>query len=199
MNLIGCYIPVDPKLTKFLPAVKASLKENCNQVIAVKHDFGKQPEHEIRNKGIKEFELFDYVWTIDGDEIILPEDQSKVINFLNKHKKYDSVMLPVINYSDMTLTKIYPMTNHRVFVLVRPKTFKFYKTRCAIANTYIFDDIFIHHFGYADIGNNISYKIQHYKDIGYENDAENLEKMIKQIPIDIPVNKNLKIMLAKYF
>ena len=74
--------------------------------LTISKSFETHGEPNVRNEGIGLVENYDYVWTVDADEIILKKDQQTIIDKLDNH---DAVFISVLDYADAddTLVEIH--------------------------------------------------------------------------------------------
>jgi len=131
----------------------------------------------VRNEGIQALRKYDYVWTVDADEIILKEDQRKIIDKL-KGNDYDAVFIPVLDYASDS--HIYEMRDHMPVVLVNPNKVEFYETRCVRFNKPLYvRDVYLHHLGFMFGEEKIKWKNDNYWNTGNPKEAQQIMKKTK--------------------
>jgi hypothetical protein len=183
----GAYIMYHPMVSQYLEDVKKQFPEYV-QIISRTCDFKEKPEALHRNDGLNIFMEYDYVFCMDADEFINPDQ----IEFLIKRVENDKpgcVFLPLINYADSK--HIYPENTHHPVVIVKPKTSCFYDKRCLRFEKPVFyHDIPVHHLGYVLNKKAINWKIKNCFD---DNKVKTQLKQ-KKIPHEAPefIKKVLK-------
>lgn len=148
---IGLFIPYHPKLDRYLDIVCKSFGDVCSKKYTIPADFKVDKEEVVRNQGIEALNSFDLVFTIDADEIILPDDQKKLIERMEEGN-HDVGFCPAIDYTSLACDKKYKRKEilHRPAVIVDPRKVKFYEGRCLrFDNPMYCDDIFVHHLGFT--------------------------------------------------
>lgn len=87
----------------------------------------------------------DLIFISDADEFLLKSDQEKIINDLNPNS--EKALCHVIDYC-LNTDYAFPLRTHKPIVAVRPKV-RFVGTRDAEGQGQMFNDIYMHHFGYS--------------------------------------------------
>jgi len=104
-------------------------------------------EHEGLNLCMEEFgDKFEYVFIIDGDEILLRKDQETILNRLREEKK-DAGLCTVIDFVK-DLRHRAKIRTHKPLVIIKPNG-RFYESRGAnYGEGIVFNDINLYHLGY---------------------------------------------------
>ena len=157
-------------------------------------DFKKESETVVRNKGIEMLKDYDYVWTVDSDELILKEHQAKIVEKLRQNN-HGVVFLPVIDYAsgDKAIKR---REIHTPIVMCNPKTTKFYDGRCARFDAPIYFDYPVHHFGYYYPKNILEWKEKNYWN--KENPNE-FKKYLSGDRIDAIIPDEIAVKLEKLY
>lgn len=100
-------------------------------------------QHEVLNHGLTWFRDFDWVFIADNDELLRHQDQLRLVD---ETQGFDAAKCPVIDYT--AVNERLPQRDHQPIVLVKP-TIRFYDVRCFAGSIKHYDDISMHHFGYA--------------------------------------------------
>lgn len=174
--LVATFIPCY-KLDTWLEDVKPYYPN----VSVISKSFKEHGQVNVRNEGIKSLSNYDYVWTVDADEIILKDDQEKI---LSKVKGHDSIFIPVLHYADSD--HIYEMSDHRPVVLVNPNKVEFYETRCIRFECPLhIDDVYLHHLGFIHSKELMDWKKANYWNTGNKKEPDQIMSR-KKIPYDTP-------------
>lgn len=115
-------------------------------VLILSYDFGGKMEREteVRNEGLKRLQDFDFVWTVDGDELITKNDQERIIAEMRQNncgagvcRTLDYFALDRAIFEETTPT-----------VIVKPQKVCYYEGRCLRTEGFHgFNDVWLHHFG----------------------------------------------------
>lgn len=145
LHSIGLLIVCHPKLDKYLSMVVDNF--DYKDKIILYADYKITPEEKIKNIGLQRLDYCDYVWTIDADEVILPDDQKEIIKVMSSGA-YDAGLCSVIDYTSDLEHKFEPR-EHKPVVIVNPKTVKFYDGRCCHYSKPKVFSYAVHHFGFT--------------------------------------------------
>ncbi len=207
---IGVHIPCY-KLTHFLPAVLKSVawmdrvlvtnssmpwddedtpsdnteevcdKANMDNLEFIKGSWSQDSEHQQRNLASQLLADCDRIFLLDSDEIMIVEEQKRLLEFAMAHNDYDSVGVNTIPYYyDLEHVAKYDEGNTPIAIM-KPGT-KFYVTRCAEGSFFYHKDFNIHHFKF----------LQPKEDIGWRIKAKH-EDQQRAFNGVIPYAKNIKL------
>ncbi len=118
-------------------------------------------QHEIFNVGMDILKDCDYIFINDADEIILPEQQKKMVENMQKNDR-DAGMCPMLDY----VADFYHSFNkvpRRVLMIVNPKRVKFFKIRQIKNNDFTAIEQFenyVYHFGFVLPPEKLNWKIE---------------------------------------
>ena len=163
------------QIATFIPCYKLDdyydkVKEYYPNVYTISKSFKEHGQVTIRNEGISSLRKYDYVWTVDADEIILKEDQSRILEALDGH---DSVFISVLDYADAN--HIYEMRDHMPVVMVNPNKVEFYETRCLrFSKALYLRDVYLHHLGFLFDQDKIKWKNDNYWNVGNPKEAQQI-------------------------
>lgn len=183
---IATFILYSPMLKDYLDSIIKQFS-HWDEVLTIEADFKEKPEHEVRNKGLKQLQDYDYVFVIDADEIILKADQERIVETMYK-KKAGVGLCKILNYVSLNRV-IMPQGEHMPIVIADPKRIVFYDIRCAHLDApYYFNDINVHHFSLTYNKKKIDWKI---KNIRGKEDSERIQKALKLETIEIEPQKEV--------
>jgi len=148
-------------------------------------------QHEVFNKCLEDLKDMDWVFINDADEFIARTDRDYMIGECEKHKT-GMGMCGVIDYAKTD--KIYPRRTHKPAVIIQSNE-RFYTTRCIhCIDGLIFEDVFMHHFGYTFPKDKIDWKK---KGKWYEAESTEIVRMMNKTIEDFETPKEIKEMLRE--
>lgn len=183
---VGAVIPCY-RMTHFLPAVLESLKD-LEQVVVLNGDKPWESNEPVedntkeiaeqyqnvnvvkgswsneavqRTVGVRILKDMDYVFTLDSDEILLPGDQRKLIEFAEQNKECNSFASRIVTYKpDLSNRALYD-EGHTPIVLVRPvPSFSFSVIRCVNSHYRALHDVILHHLKFLQPEDQLSWRLK---------------------------------------
>lgn len=174
-------------MTHFLPAVLESLK-GCEKVVVMNgtkpweseepvEDKTRQIANRFRNTfvlsgewsneavqrtcGVKALKDMDYVFTLDSDEILLPEDQEEMLRYAEEDQDCQAFASQIRTYyPDLGNRAIYD-EGHTPIVLVRPvRDFHFSTIRCVGTRYLPHPSVVLHHLKFLQPKEDLSWRMK---------------------------------------
>ena len=187
---VGVFVPcyyLDDYLGRVIDFYK-----HWDEIVVIRKDFKEYGQVNVRNEGIDRLKHCDFVWTVDGDEIILPEDQEKILKGVVDQKK-DSAFISVLDYADEN--HIYKPRDHKPVVLLNPKEVRFYETRCVRHNQPLsFDNCYLHHLGFTFQQEKMKWKKDNYWNVG---DTKQVDKIMRKDKVEYNVPEEIKKIIRE--
>jgi len=144
-----------------------------------------------RNEGIRRLQHCHYIFMLDSDEILLPEDQYSLIQFAKKHPEGDTYGCLIRNYfggfSYVTGMNI----DHRPVVLVKPSA-RLREIRNTTGKHLSTDNIILHHLKFLQPKEDVLWRCGHKGDlrdlrgIHKIDEAKDIKEYLKNNNVVIP-------------
>lgn len=179
--IIPCY-----KMTYFLPAVLESLKD-LEQVVVLNGDKPWESNERVedntkeiaemfdnvtvvkgswsdeavqRTVGVRILKDMDYVFTLDSDEILLPGDQRRMVEFAEDHKDCNAFASSIVTYKPNLSNRAIYDEGHTPIVMVRPvPNFSFSVIRCVNGHYLPNYSVNLHHLKFLQPEDQLSWRL----------------------------------------
>ncbi len=186
---IGVFIPLNRKFEDYYWSVRECY-EQWDEIYTIHGEvFTPTNGNEtiVRNAGLEYFKRngFDFVFQVDADEFMLPEDQRTLVDRMSKGD-YGAGLCKVYHYTK-DLEHIYKPTDHKPITILDPSRWEFYDGRCArgYGEAMVCEDLIIHHLGFTFSDEKMQWKKENYWN---PSNPDEISRIISlpQMPMSLP-------------